>query len=178
MILALDLATNTGLCAGTGEHLPVLAHVRLKPTGDDVGAFLCEAEDWIKEQVESTGATLIVYESPLLQGEATITTRRKLFGLAGVTEMVAHREGIECAELTATAVKKALTGSGRAEKHHMVEACRAYGLEPHTYTKDGKPASDEADAFGIWIAAVRLRFPKLADRWAPRGPLFQQGRAA
>lgn len=173
MFLALDLATNTGLCAGTGDHPPVLAHVRLSSTGDDVGAFLCEFEGWLTEQVESTGPDLIVYESPLLGAEGTITTRRKLFGLAGVTEMVAHRAGIECAEVIAQAAKKALTGNGRAEKHEMVEACRGYGLNPHTYTLKGKPASDEADAFGIWIAAVRMRRPDLLDAWAPRGPLFR-----
>lgn len=177
MILALDLATKTGVCAGTGEHLPVLSHVHLPPTGEDVGRFLCLFEDELKPIVESTGPTLIVYESPLLGGDTQISIRRKLLGLAGVTEMIAHREGIEVAEIAATSVKKALTGHGNAKKPAMIAACRAYGLDPLVYRQNGDDASDEADAFGIWLAAVRLRLPHLAERWAPRGPLFA-GQAA
>lgn len=177
MILALDLATKTGICAGTGEHLPILSHVHLPPTGEDVGRFLALFEDELRPIVESTGPTLIVYESPLLGASASIATRRKLFGLAALTEMIAHREGIECAEIANNSAKKALTGSGRAEKWDMVAACRGYGLNPYTYIKDGQEASDEADAFGVWIAAVRLRRRDLIERWAPRGPLFS-GKAA
>lgn len=167
MILALDLATNTGVCAGAGDTLPSLRRVRLPSTGEDVGRFLVAFEDWLRPLVEEVEPTLIVYESPLLGADGSIHTRRKLFGLAGVTEMIAHREGLDCREVAATSAKKALTGSGRAEKWQMVEACRAYGLDPHTYIKDGRDASDEADSFAVWLAALRVMRPAVADRWKP-----------
>jgi crossover junction endodeoxyribonuclease RuvC len=177
VILALDLATNTGVCFGAGDVLPTLRHHRLPSTGEDVGAFLCAFQDWMTVLLEDAQPTVIVYESPLLGAEASITTRRKLFGLAGVTEMVATREGLDCREVAATSAKKALTGSGRAQKHDMVAFARHHGLSPHTYIKDGLDASDEADAFGVWLAAVRIRNPEFAPLWDLHGPLFI-GRAA
>ncbi len=159
MIMALDLATQTGLCIGAPDTRPTLSHFRLPSTGADVGLFLSAWEDWLRPQVREVGPSLIVFEAPILAGQTQIATTRKLQGMAGVTEMVAHRAGIECAEVATSQVKKALTGNGRAEKPAMMAACRAYGFDPKT--------SDEADAFGIWLCAVRLRHPPHAWRWEP-----------
>lgn len=169
MLLALDLATSTGFCVGpadTGE-VPTLGHVRMPSTGADVGRFLCAWQDWLEPKVREVEPTLIVFEAPILAGQTQIATTRKLQGMAGVTEMVAHRLSIECAEVATSQVKKALTGSGRAEKADMMAACRAYGFNP--------AVSDEADAFGIWLCTVRLRHPTLAGLW---DPINFQGRAA
>lgn len=160
-VLALDLATQTGFCHGpadTGE-VPTLGHVRMPSTGPDVGRFLCAWQDWLEPAVREVEPTLIVIEAPILAGQTQIATTRKLQGMAGVAEMVAHRLRIEIAEVSTSQVKKALTGSGRAEKSDMIAACRHYGLAPQT--------SDEADAFGVWLCAVRLRHPKLAGLWDP-----------
>jgi crossover junction endodeoxyribonuclease RuvC len=159
MILALDLATQTGTCVGTPDARPVLDHFRLPSTGTDVGLFLSAWEDWLRPQVREVGPSLIVFEAPILAGQTQIATTRKLQGMAGVTEMVAHRAGIECAEVATSQVKKALTGSGKADKAQMIAAAKAYGFDPKT--------SDEADAFGIWLCAVRLRHPSHAWRWEP-----------
>jgi len=159
MIMALDLATQTGLCIGAPDTRPTLSHFRLPSTGADVGLFLSAWEDWLRPQVREVGPSLIVFEAPILAGQTQIATTRKLQGMAGVTEMVAHRAGIECAEVATSQVKKVLTGNGRAEKPAMMAACRAYGFDPKT--------SDEADAFGIWLCAVQLRHPSHARRWEP-----------
>jgi Holliday junction resolvasome RuvABC endonuclease subunit len=169
MYLALDLATETGFCVGaadTGE-VPTLGHVRMPSTGPDVGQFLAAWQDWLDAKVCEVEPTLIIFEAPILPSETQMSTTRKLQGLAGVTEMVCHRAGIEVAELTTSTVKKGLTGNGRASKSDMVRACRAYGFNPHTYIKKGEESSDEADAFGIWLCALRLRHPTHAGRWDP-----------
>ena len=161
MQLALDLATQTGFCFGpadTGE-IPTIGHIRLPSTGTDVGRFLCAWQDWLEPKVREVEPTLIVFEAPILAGQTQIATTRKLQGMAGVTEMVGHRLGIEVAEVATSQVKKALTGHGRAEKADMMAACRAYGFAPQT--------SDEADAFGIWLCALRLRHPTQAGLWDP-----------
>lgn len=179
MFLALDLATNTGACWGAGEGLPSLRSHRLPSTGDDVGAFLCAHEDVLRALLDEVEPTCIVFEAPVLprskfnpiskkvEGGVSILTTRKLQGLAGVTEMVAHREGLDCREVQPSEVKQALTGKGNAKKPEMVRAARGYGLDPKTYTVDGQDASDEADAFGVWLVAVRARRPDLAARWTP-----------
>ena len=161
MQLALDLATCTGFCFGSADtgEIPMLGHVRMPSTGADVGRFLCAWQDWLEPKVCEVEPTLIVFEAPILAGQTQIAPTRKLQGMAGVTEMVAHRHGIEVAELSTSTVKKALTGSGRAEKPAMMAACRAYGFNPQV--------TDEADAFGIWLCALRLRHPTHAGRWDP-----------
>ncbi|KQW79737.1 crossover junction endodeoxyribonuclease RuvC [Brevundimonas sp. Root1279] len=161
MLLALDLATQTGFCFGpadTGE-VPTLGHVVMPSTGPDVGRFLCAWQDWLEPKVREVGPTLIVIEAPILAGQTQIATTRKLQGMAGVTEMIGHRLGIEVAEVATSQVKKALTGDGRADKQLMMAAARHYSLTPIV--------SDEADAFGVWLCALRLRFPKEAGRWDP-----------
>ena len=170
MFAALDLATQTGFCFGaadTGEG-PTLGHIRMPSTGSDVGRFLCAWEDWLSGWIGEVEPTLVIFEAPILPGQTQIATTRKLQGMAGVTEMVCHRRGIEVAELATSQVKKALTGSGRAEKADMMQACRVYGFDPKT--------SDEADAFGIWLCALRLRHPVHAGRWDPIN--YMAGRAA
>lgn len=185
MFLALDLATNTGACWGKGDVLPTLSSFRMPSTGDDVGRFLCDYEDRLRRLLDEVEPTRIVFEAPVLprakwnaetkrvEGGVRLLTTRKLQGLAGVTEMVAHREGLPCHEVQPAEVKQALTGKGNAKKHEMVAACRAFGLKPDTYMHEGKPASDEADAFGVWLCVVRRIHPELGARWTE---LF--GRAA
>lgn len=161
MQLGLDLATQTGFCFGpadTGE-VPTLGHVRMPSTGPDVGRFLCAWQDWLEPKVREVGPTLVIFEAPILPAQTQMATTRKLQGMAGVTEMVCHRAGIEVAEVATSQVKKALTGNGRAEKADMIDAARHYGFDPQT--------SDEADAFGIWLCALRLRHPTQAGRWDP-----------
>lgn len=170
MQLALDLATCTGFCFGpadTGE-LPVIGHVRLPKTGEDVGAFLIAFEDWLTAKVRQVEPTLLLFEAPILATSATPHVTRKLHALAGITEMVAIRASVECCEVYPVTVKKALTGSGRADKDMMVRAARHYGLNPAN--------PDEADAFGLWLHAVKTRHPRLAGRWDPIN--FQPRRAS
>ena len=190
MLVALDLATQTGICFGaadTGE-VPTLDHFRLPSTGDDVGRFLAAFEDQINTLIDRAAPTLIVFEAPVLprakfnpatkkvEGGVSIITTRKLQGLAGELERIAFRQGIEIAEIQPAQVKQALTGKGNAKKPAMVAACRAFGLEPYTYTHQGEDASDEADAFGVWLCALRMRHPALAGHWDPIN--FTAGRAA
>jgi crossover junction endodeoxyribonuclease RuvC len=161
VFLALDLATCTGFCSGepdTGE-LPTIGHVRLPKTGEDVGSFLIAFEDWLTSKVREVGPSLLLFEAPILASSATTHVTRKLHALAGITEMVAIRASVECAEVFPVTVKKALTGSGKADKDDMVRAARAYGFNP--------AVPDEADAFGLWLHAVRTRFPIDAGRWDP-----------
>jgi hypothetical protein len=179
MILALDLATNTGACWGRGDDLPCLGSERMPSTGEEVGPFLCAFQDWLAMLLDGVCPSRIVFEAPVLprpkinkfskklEGGVSLITTRKLQGLAGVLEMVAHREGLACHEVQPAEAKQALTGKGNAKKHEMVAACRGYGLEPKTYIVDGLPASDEADAFGVWLHAIRILRPELAARWTP-----------
>jgi Holliday junction resolvasome RuvABC endonuclease subunit len=157
--MGLDLATRTGFCWGTGEHLPVVGHYDLPRTGDDVGRFLATFERWLLGMISRVEPELVVIEAPILGRHSTLVATRKTHALAGVTEMVCHKLGVACGEVAPATVKKVMCGFGTAGKDEMIEAARGYGL---TIT-----CSDEADAFGVWVAAVRRRRPQWADRWTP-----------
>lgn len=156
-IFTLDLATCTGFCVGEPDERPTLGHKRLRSTGSDVGSFLIEYEEWLSDRVREFTPGIIVMEAPILASGVTPHVTRKLHAQAGITEMVARRAGIECCEVYPVTIKKALTGSGRSKKPEMVAAARAYGFDPQV--------PDEADAFGIWLCALRLRHPTHAGRW-------------
>lgn len=188
MLIALDLATNIGECFGEPDALPTLGHHRLPSTGEDVGAFLCAFEDWLWGRLEKVCPTVIVFEAPVLprakynkdtkkvEGGVSLLTTRKLQGLAGVLEMVAHREGLECVEVQPAEAKQALTGKGNAKKPEMIAAARALGFDPFVMRVNGEDASDEADALGVFVRYLKVRHPDIADGWAPKlsasAPLF------
>lgn len=172
VVWSLDLATMTGECWGPPDAVPTLGHNRLPSTGPDVGKFLSEFRKWFVARLDVVCPDLVSFEAPILHKVTQIATTRKLQGLAGVTEMICHEEGIACFEATTSEVKKQLAGHGRAEKEEMIAAARRYGLSPSD--------DNEADAFGIWLATVRTRFAndyEIVEMWSPRGPLFA-GRAA
>lgn len=203
MLLCLDLATTTGFAYGTGADAPVLGHVRMPDTKEDVGSFLDFFYRWLHLKITDVqseigpdleldpspyGARLrnkkdliIVFEAPLLprakidpdptkggriiQAPVTISTTRKLQGLAGVAEMVAVQRNCLVEEVYNSTIKKHLGGSGRAEKPDMMAAAERCGLKPKVH--------DEADAFGIWICAMRAyrrEFQRIWDQklYGPR----------
>jgi crossover junction endodeoxyribonuclease RuvC len=167
MVWALDMATRTGECWGRPDAVPTLGSNRLPSTGRDVGAFLAAHRAWFLERAREIQPTLVVFEAPFaaLDGAA-----RKLIGLAGVTEMLCLDLGVPCCEVPPISVKKALTGSGKSKKPEMIKAARAYGMAPAD--------DNEADAFGVWMHAVRELCPDQRKRWPPLTELFSQGVAA
>lgn len=167
MILALDLATCTGFCHGRGDALPMVGHVRLPVTHDEVGPYLDVFERWIIQKVELVAPELVVFEAPIHRQFDRAIITRKLHALPGVAEMVCWRRGIDVRQVAPTTAKKALTGRGNADKNSMAHHARAYGLTIKV--------SDEADAFAVWLVAFRIREPAQALRFdtAFRGALVQ-----
>jgi Holliday junction resolvasome RuvABC endonuclease subunit len=122
-----------------------------------VGPYLTQFEAWFDRKLDIVNPELVIFEGPVLGHSATVQVTRKLHALPGVVEMVCFKRHVQVAEAPPATIKKTLTGHGRADKDEMMEAARAYGLEI--------TCSDEADAFGAWLAAVRRRRPQFADRW-------------
>lgn len=159
MLLALDLATRIGWCCGRGERLPVVGSYQLDAQPNEIGAFLSEFELWLAGVLTEVEPEMVIFESPAPAGFNSLSSIRKTLGLAGVTEMVCYRRNIEAREIAPASVKKGLSGNGRAKKPEMMAAARAYGIDPKFH--------DEADAFGIWLCAVRQLRREHAARWDP-----------
>lgn len=149
MILALDLATRTGWCAGVGDRRPEVGHYTMAKTRDDVGQFLIEFETWMRSRIHFWQPDLVVFESPFVRAGDTAYITRKLHALPGVAEMVCIKMGVEVRQVTPKQAKKALTGNGNAKKPDMVAAAAALGVACEV--------DDEADAFGVWLCALRDR---------------------
>lgn len=192
MILGLDLATSTGFAYGDGSSRPVVGSLRMPSTGHDVGEFCSFFRAWYVEllvrlsvvTLEDRRPLIVCLEAPILpekkwnpvlrkmEGGTNIATTRKLQGLAAIVEMEAFdanerhkRTGqgreVQCFEAHLQTVKKELSGSGRADKGAMVLAARRAGIE----LSPGDEGQDEADAFGVWLLAVRYHAKEYSRLW-------------
>lgn len=155
-LLALDIATNTGWAYARVPHrlTTALEAAQAKPPqpqsgtyrvrGVGIGPALDEYERWLTGLLNELRPAGVIFEAPVLSGRLTsLATARKLYGLAGLTEMVAHRAGIEWVrEAQPASVKKHFAGNGRAKKPDMEAACRQRGW---TFADD-----NEADALAVW----------------------------
>ncbi len=179
MILGLDIASCTGWCMGDGSDLPLLGSISMPSTGDEIGPFLDFYDLWLNAKIallkaaaEGAGTEpLVVFEAPvlpsarfdrekgkLIKAPTSIVVTRKLQGLAGVTEMVCHRQKVPVREEFQQSVKLGLTGKGNADKLMCMAAAKRFGVAPANF--------DEADAFGVWlVGGVRKYAKKHAKRW-------------
>lgn len=170
MLLALDLATNTGWCAGTGEDMPELGTVRMPSTGEEIGPFADFFERWLSRHLDELQPSMVLFEAPLLPtakfdrqtqvftpAPTTIATTGKLQWMAGDVERQCYRRHLEVRQVYGSTVKKELSGSGKGQKPDMMAAARKCGVNPANF--------DEADAFGCWLVGVRYYATGYRPKW-------------
>ena len=182
-LLALDLGAVTGWAYGpvSGDAMPVTGYWKMPKTGDDIGAYLQSARDHMQTMLSFIEAPCVIaFEQPIgarpafnKEGDCTgintnMATLRKLYGFAGLVEMMGLDAGHRMFETPVQSVKKALTGKGNAKKEQMVEAFIEHGMQ---WPEDLAYAErhNVADAFGVWILMAGKLAPKSA---AERTPLF------
>ncbi len=154
-LLTLDLATHTGWTRGLPEDRHFAYGTYVLPKGsDDVGAFLQAYEQWLIEALASV--TLCVFEAPILPKVTSLATCRKLYGLAGVTEMICADFGIKCRSVNPMTIKAFISPRMR-HKADMVTAIRRYGYDPKSH--------DEADAIGLRLYVLNLLFPGASKKF-------------
>lgn len=158
-ILGIDASsTNLGWCVYDIEQERVIAH----------GSQKLGASRWIGQRCQTARGVLgyllttytpdaIGYEGPAYKASplAIIAQQR----VVGVLLMLAADVNREPIEIPPTTAKKALTGSGRADKDLMMQYAEAYipaGCDEH-----------EADALGVALAALgKIREQELARKAA------------
>lgn len=192
MLLGLDIATTTGWCAGDGSSLPSLGSFTMPKVTDDLGDYgdfyfrwlhakITELQD--EAEAETTPgvygarlvdpkAVIIVFEAPLLPParydpvknrmvqQTNAYTTRKLQGLAMLTEVVGRQRNCVTEEINLATVKKQVGGTGSAGKADMMAVAKKCGLNP--------PTHDAADAFGVWILAMRAYARQYQHIWDQR----------
>ena len=184
-IIAFDVATRTGICWGEGESLPhctsidlnaeAVAQQKKRLIGDklEVGVAFSTARQAFIPLLAEAKPRYVIFEAPILHGTTTVETVRKLQGLAGLVEELAFEFKAQTFEHDIGAIKQMLSGHGRADKPYQVRAAQIMGIDIPVIgrTKDGQPIYDDnaADAFGLWLCAVKQVRPDVFNRvWAPR----------
>ena len=126
------LSLDPGRTCGWALYSPSLGIARcgeldLRHAGD-LGEMLSEFRDSLDHMLVAHRPALLAMERPF--GRAAFTS--DLPGiLCGVAHMLAHDHGIERREFSASAVKKALAGSGRASKREVSDAVtQRFGFLP------------------------------------------------
>ena len=135
-ILALDLGTKTGWAAWSDGHLYGGTEKFELERGTSPGLRLLRFRARLQEILAMTKPTLLLYERPHHRGGYSTEV---LVHFSGVVIEECARLGIEHEAVHTATLKKAATGSGRAEKKDMIAAAeRKWGIKPET--------DDHADA--------------------------------
>lgn len=188
IICTFDLATQSGRCYGRPDSTPVADAVRAPVTGDDYGAFgkfywsvFNQTLDQLQARLEPEERILVAYERPILPmprldkktgrmtGQTSLETTRKLHSLGVLLETVCAirvEQGalIDVREAHVASIKNELAGSGKADKAAMVFVARRAGIA----LPSGSEAMDAADAFGLFLLAVRMWAPEHSPAWDRR----------
>lgn len=162
--LCLDLATKTGWALGSPGQRPTLGVHDMARAGDHVGRFLNCHKSWMTAALESGTITHVFFELPVLARVSNIKTLTKLYGLSGVTQMLAREYRLPVQGYQSTTIKKVMTGSGRADKDQMVAAARARGFNPQD--------DNAADALGLFLTAVKEHAAEKLSCYAAKGALL------
>jgi len=159
MILALDLAKQTGWCCGDGRGLPRSGARKFTEFDRGLAAGFVAFRGWLVSVLSNFEPGIVVFEAPILPSATRPETVRRLHGMAALVEMIAHEESRRCIEANNQSAKKFFAGSGRAGKADMVRSACARGFRVESH--------DEADACAIWLQAIDRRDPELARRFTP-----------
>jgi hypothetical protein len=135
-IIALDLGSNMAL-AHNGMDVPIVDSKEFKgPRSYRAGQIL----GWLDVRFIQIRAVcpigLVVYERPFARG---MDATRCGWGIAGIIEALAWKQGWAVTDTDPQTIKKFATGHARAEKEQMIEAARRMGYTGHN--------EHEADCF-------------------------------
>lgn len=170
--LALDISrSNTGACWDGHDGRPRAVSFSAPGgrkgsvgSGVDYGRSGAAYEQWLVDLITTIQPRRMAFEAPMqvirpgdAKGWATSQdVVRLLFGLAFLTDTIAHRLDVPVFEINAATARKSFAGNGHAKKADIMAQCRRLGWEP----KD----EDQGDAMCVWYAL------KSVDKsWRPVG---------
>lgn len=142
-ILALDVGQRTGWARSDGTCGTKALGLSLDGSERaDIGATSAAFHDWLMAALLDDPADLLLVERPF--GRSAFVSDLPLV-LCGVAHLVGHRLCVDRRELTASAIKKAITGNGRAKKAAVLAGVRLEGWQP-----DSDHAADAAALIIAW----------------------------
>lgn len=142
MILAIDAGKTCGWALYSPERNRAECGSEALTRGD-LGADLADYAAWLAGMIQTHKPSMVAFERPF--GRAGFTS--DLPGiLVAVGHMVACEHQVPRREFTASAVKKGVTGSGKATKREVMDAVREkFGFDPQS--------DHEGDAAAVAVLA-------------------------
>lgn len=163
-LLSLDLSTHTGWSCGSLLPQPVTHGVlHLPKTGEDIGRFLSAFREWLGHAIEELNPTGIIFESPILPDTTGLPVLRKLYGLAGVAEMIAADYKVPIEEANLNDIRKHFVGTTRAPKEIPKDKRRKW-LKDKTIAECHRRGfrvidDNDADSLALLSYALTLKQP-------------------
>lgn len=160
MILALDLARQTGWAVGVPRGQPTYGTFKLDAARDET-RFL-QVVRRVRDLISAHGVTEVVFEQPFIGTRMAQSALMPLFGYRASAMIAAENAGLPISSVTPSTWRKHFVGTGggkRAEvKAGVLDKCRWRGWNPRT--------EDEADALGLWDYRCAVLDPQhLAMGW-------------
>ena len=171
VVLALDIATTTGVCFGPiGAQPPLLqwGSRDFSGAGKSNGEIIALFRGWVAARCYAIRPSLIIMESPYVPvgskpgGGAPMNpnTLRRLLGMTGAVEAIGWELKTPVREVVSAAFTKFITGKGQYKKREekkaaVIAACRFLGCDVR--------GNDEADAVAIWLFAEGILSPRAAE---------------
>lgn len=156
-LIALDLATRTGVAVGEpGKRPQAWSH---KIDSDSLGEFLAQWHAYLAGVVQTTVPEpgLIAFEMPILGPKTALATARRLIGLCGVLQMVAHRYRLPLREVRSMEACRFFTGKGSYGRGKAGRALKkAATLRQCDLLGWAAKDDDSADALMVWAWAERF----------------------
>ena len=160
--------TGWGVVRQTGNRLEHIAHGSLRTSAGAPDAYrLQEIDDGLRAVAADWLPDAAAIEAIFVAKNASSAIK---LGMArGVAMQVCSNVGLPLSEIGARQMKKAVTGTGTADKHQIQEmVTRLLGARPR--------GADAADALALAIAAINLgpaaqiaASPSMAQKGAPAG---------
>ena len=138
--LGIDPGLNVGWCVYHPNRPPQSGAILLK---GDLGEGLDYFAGWLRDAIRRFNPCVVAAERPFGNSKFTAPIATEVLG---VMHMVAFRSAVARREFTASEIKKAVTGSGRAGKSDVMRAVRErYGIAAQS--------NHEADAAAVAVLA-------------------------
>jgi hypothetical protein len=177
-VMALDIATATGVCEGRAGEAPHFYTMRFARPDDEHEDVFERALRWIAERLQVSKPDAIFCEAPIspgafigkydeAKGKVAMTTNPdttiRLMGLWAVISAAAKVKGIRYRRVHVGTARKAFIGVGNLKgaeaKRRGFEMCKALGWSPNN--------RDESDAACVWNFGVSQIAPRLAPIITP-----------
>jgi hypothetical protein len=177
-ILALDIATKTGVCEGRAGETPRMYSVQFGKPGDEHEDAFERALRWVAERLQVSRPDAIFVEAPINpgafvgrydeeRGKVTMTTNPdttiRLMGLWAVLAAAVRLKGIRYERVNVQTARKLFIGvgnlKGQEAKRRCYDLCTLLGWDPSN--------RDESDSACVWNWGVTKIAPRLAPVITP-----------